>query len=241
MGLIEELPELASTHTAAHHRPLVTVCYAQSLDGSIAARRGSPLFLSSEDSFRFVHRLRAVCDGILVGIGTVLADDPQLTVRLVPGEHPQPIILDSALRFPRQARLMQRQGPRPWIFTARQPKAETVRQLENGGARVFTCQGEDSERIHLPALLEQLYELGIRNLMVEGGSRVITSFLQARLADYMVITLVPVFVGGLRALEQPLFTNHNNPPPVDTTGMPRLSRASYQMLGGDLVITGRLE
>lgn len=241
MGLIEELPDLAREHNHRHHRPLVTLCYAQSLDGSIAARRGSPLFLSSEESFRYVHRLRAACDGILVGIGTVLADDPQLTVRLVAGEHPRPIILDSSLRFPPGARLLRRQGPRPWIFTGRQVQPDAVHQLENGGARIFTCYQQDANGLNLAALLEQLYELGIRNLMVEGGSRVITSFLQARLADYIVMTVVPVFVGGLRVLEQPLFANHNNPPPLDTAGMPRLVGASYHRLGDDLVITGRLE
>lgn len=241
MGLIEDLPALARAYTATHRRPLVTLCYAQSLDGSIAARRGSPLFLSSEDSFRFVHRLRAACDGILVGIGTVLADDPQLTVRLAPGEHPQPIVLDRALRFPLEARLLQREGPRPWIFTTPTPQAEQVRPLEAAGARVYTCQDAPGNRLDLDCLLQQLYDLGLRNLMVEGGARVITSFLQARLADYLVMTLVPVFVGGLRALEQPLFENHHTPPPADTLGLPRLATASYQVLGSDLVITGRLE
>lgn len=241
MGLIEELPGLTRNHNTTYRQPLVTLCYAQSLDGSIAARRGSPLLLSDEESFRFVHRLRAACDGILVGIGTVLADDPQLTVRLAAGDHPQPIILDSSLRFPLQARLLQRQGPRPWIFTTRQPMPEMAQPLQDCGARIFTCQSGESARIDLHCLLAQLYELGIRSLMVEGGSRVITSFLQARLAHYVVISVVPVFVGGLRALEQPLFANHNHPPPADTDGMPRLSGASFQMLGRDLVITGRLE
>jgi riboflavin biosynthesis pyrimidine reductase len=95
--------------------------------------------------------------------------------------------------------------------------------------------------INLAGLLKCLGEMGIASLMVEGGARVITSMLQERLVNYLVMTLVPVFVGGLHALESPLFENHGTPPPRDTTGLPRLVDPSYITFGEDLVITGWLE
>lgn len=240
MGLIEDLADLAKDTSQAVGRPLVVLCYAQSLDGSITARRGQPLVLSGEAAFRYVHRLRSASDGILVGIGTVLADDPQLNVRLVNGPHPQPIILDSSLRFPLTARLLKRPGAPPWIFTAESASPTRQTELEQAGARVFRLPQHADNTLDLAALLDCLHRLDFHSLMVEGGARVISSFLQARLADYLVMTLVPVFVGGLHALEQPLFKNHHATPPTDTLELPHLQQVQYELHGPDLVITGRL-
>jgi GTP cyclohydrolase II len=241
MDLIDELPDLAGDHYRRTRKPLVILCFAQSLDGSITSQRGTPLQLSSQDSFQFVHRLRAACEAILVGIGTILADDPQLNVRLVSGRHPQPVILDSNLRFPPTARLLNRPGPRPWIFTTQEGANQRQRELEAEGAQVFCLPGRPKEHLDLNAALVKLGELGIRSLMVEGGARVITSFLENRLVDYVVLTLVPVFVGGLRSVENPLYENHGAPLPVNTHGLPHLSGAHYERHGEDLVIVGRLE
>lgn len=240
MDLIHELPQLATAHSQSAGRPLVTLCYAQSLDGSITARRGSPLILSGEDSFRYVHRLRAASDGILVGIGTVLADNPRLTVRLVEGKNPQPIILDSRLRFPLTANLLQRTDLMPWIITTEFADIKRQKTLEAAGAHIFRLGRENNNRIPPQNVLDFLHRQGMHSLMIEGGARVITSFMQARLADYLVLTLVPVFVGGLRAIENPLFENHNTPPPANINGLPQLSVVTHKLLGQDLVITGRL-
>lgn len=241
MELIENLPAVASLHLERTRRPLVTLCYAQSLDGSLTAQRGSPMVLSGQDSFRFIHRVRSLNKAILVGIGTVLADDPQLTVRLVDGPNPQPIILDTHLRFPLHARLLERPGPKPWIFTAEHADPARQRRLESAGAIVFRLPEASDHLINWEQVLQNLGEMGIPSLLVEGGARVITSLLQKRLANFLVMTLVPVYVGGLRALESPLFENHGTPPPRDSSGLPRLSDPSYTTFGRDLVITGRLE
>ncbi|MCK4899238.1 MAG: RibD family protein, partial [Anaerolineales bacterium] len=103
---IDELLADAKADSQSAERPLVTLSYAQSLDGSIAVRRGSPLSLSSPEAMTLTHRLRAAHETILVGIGTVLADNPRLTVRLVEGRNPQPIILDSHLRLFLDANLL---------------------------------------------------------------------------------------------------------------------------------------
>ncbi len=93
-------------HRTQTGRPLVSLCYAQSLDGSLAARGGKTLRLSGPESMALTHRLRAAHDAILVGIGTILADNPSLTVRYAAGKNPQPVILDSSLRFPLNANLL---------------------------------------------------------------------------------------------------------------------------------------
>ncbi|MDD2558493.1 MAG: RibD family protein [Desulfuromonas sp.] len=102
-------------------RPFVTLSYAQSWGGSITTKRGQPVVLSGADSNLLTHQLRSLHDGILVGIDTVLADDPQLTVRYWSGENPQPIILDTALRMPKNARLCHHPDKDCWVFTTRIP------------------------------------------------------------------------------------------------------------------------
>ena len=210
-------------------RTRVTLSYAQSLDGSITARRGQPLPLSGPESLTLTHRLRAMHDGILVGIGTLLSDDPSLTVRLVEGQDPQPVVLDSRLRFPTGARLLSTGGPPPWIAALEGADPQKHAALQAAGARLlFLPPGEDG-RLSLPALLACLYGLGVSSLMVEGGARVITSFLAARMVDQVVITLAPLFVGGLPAVDAILPSLPN---------FPRLQNIEYQRLGDDLIVYG---
>jgi GTP cyclohydrolase II len=212
-----------------HRRPLVTLTYAQSLDGSIAARPGHPLGISGPESQAFTHALRAAHDAILVGIGTVLADNPRLNVRLVPGRSPQPVLLDSRLRFPSYARLL-KDGSRPWVVT--NPSAEPARQrdLEDQGARVLRLPEGSCGGIDLNALLATLGEMEVTSLMVEGGAQVITSFISSRLVDQVIVTVAPVLVGGLRVLESSL--------QMPLGDFPRLQRVSFHQVGNDLVLWG---
>jgi 3,4-dihydroxy 2-butanone 4-phosphate synthase/GTP cyclohydrolase II len=180
-------------------RPLLTLSYAQSLDGSIAATAGQPLALSGPEAMKMTHELRAGHDAILVGVGTVLADNPRLTARLAPGPQPQPVALDSRLRFPINANLLSHPLP-PIIATTGEASPARQAALESAGARVIRFPASDGGHVHLPALLEWLSQNGIKSVMVEGGSGVITSFLSARLVDRVVITIAPRFVGGLRAV-----------------------------------------
>jgi 3,4-dihydroxy 2-butanone 4-phosphate synthase/GTP cyclohydrolase II len=209
-------------------RPFVTLTYAQSLDGSIAARSGRPLALSGPESMALTHRLRAVHDAILVGIGTVLADNPRLTVRLAPGRNPQPVIVDSRLRFPSYANLW-RDGRSPWIATGETAAPERQEALEARGARVFRLPGTNGW-VDLAALLGHLAHLGVNRLMVEGGAQIITSFLALRLVDQVVVTIAPLLVGGLRAVE--------NFRPSTGHRLPRLVNLIYQQLGDDLMVRG---
>lgn len=217
---------------AAHHRrssrPFVTLSYAQSMDGSIAARPGQPLALSGARSMTLTHQLRVAHDAILVGIGTVLADNPHLTVRLVEGKNPQPIVADSRLRFPLSANLLCQHPLSPWIAAGEQADAGRQAVLEAAGARVLRVPMNPRGQVNLTALLERLGALGIRSVMVEGGARIITSFLAERLVDHMVLTVAPRLVGGIRAIRR--FAH------ADAVHFPRLRNLRYQWLEDDLVL-----
>jgi len=226
----------AALEAAPEHRrrtgcPLVTLSYAQSLDGSIAARPGHPLTLSGPQSMVLTHGLRSFHDAILVGIGTVLADNPRLNVRLATGRNPQPVIVDSRLRFPPYANLLGN-GRAPWIMANEGAEPARRQALEAAGARIF-CLPSSHGWVDLEALLKRLGELEVNSLMVEGGAQVITSFLAARLVDQIILTIAPLLVGGLRV--------GDGMGPANLRRFPRLSNLTYQRLGEDLVLMGEPE
>lgn len=227
---IATLLERATDYRQRTGRPFVTLSYAQSVDGCIAARPGQPLALSGTLALTLTHRLRSVHDAILVGIGTVLADNPRLTVRLVKGKTPQPIVADSRLRFPLEANLLRHHPLSPWIATSEQASDERQQVLERAGARVLRLPANAKGQVDLAALLERLGALGINSLMVEGGARIITSVLSDRLVDSLVLTVAPMLVGGLRAVRS---LGQSDP-----VCLPRLRNLRYQRLEEDLVLWG---
>ena len=208
----------------ARLRPTVTLTFAQSLDGSITRKRGEPLALSGAESMRMTHQLRAEHDAILVGVGTVLADNPSLTVRLVEGNNPQPIILDSQLRCPIDVKLV---GNSCWIATTEQANQTRKQALEAQGVRVIVLPSACDGRVSLPDLLDWLGSNGIESLMVEGGSRIMQRFLQKKLVDRVVVTIAPLFVGGLKAIESL---------PADL----HLKDVAFEQVGKDMIVSGWL-
>jgi 3,4-dihydroxy 2-butanone 4-phosphate synthase/GTP cyclohydrolase II len=230
--LLSKLKEISTQALACcreHQRPLVTLTYAQSLDGSIAARPGHPLAISCSESQTFTHSLRAAHDAILVGIGTVLADNPRLNVRLVAGPNPQPVLLDSRLRFPSYANLLKDGNP-PWVITTFAAEVSRQEDLEKRGAQVFRLPEGSCGGIDLEALLAKLGEMGINSIMVEGGAQVISSFITSRLVDQVIVTVAPVLVGGLRVLDSSLS--------LPLGHFPRLTQVSFHQVGKDLVLWG---
>ncbi|HWR66104.1 MAG TPA: RibD family protein [Bellilinea sp.] len=221
------------THQHSPHpdRPWVTLSYAQSLDGSIALGSGKPVALSSPESMRLTHRLRAAHDAILVGIGTVLADDPQLTVRLAPGADPQPVILDTSLRTPLTASLLSRKARLPWIMAAPDKISSHAQQLSQAGARLVPVPRGADGQLDLHQILRSLQCEGIQRVMVEGGARVIQSFLISGLVDWALITISPRWLGGLPALK---FSQEGSP------GLPQIVDPAYLLLGSDVVVFGRV-
>lgn len=239
---VRALVERASDHFQQTGRPFVTLSYAQSLDGSIAAVQGAPLSISGGASLGMTHRLRAAHDAILVGIGTVLADDPRLTVRLADGSHPIPVVLDTKLRFPLDAQLLSGTGPGPIIATNQNSSRDTERKLAERGARVLRLPCSDAGGLCLNSLLDALGRQQVRSLMVEGGSHVITSFLAHRLVNYMVVTVAPLFVGGVPALNalsaQAADGEAGRLDGYQPSDFPRLRNISYRWLGQDLMLEG---
>lgn len=208
-------------------RPFVTLSYAQSIDGSIAYRSGRPLILSCSESSVFTHRIRSIHDAILVGIGTIFADNPLLTVRHVDGESPQPVIVDGRLRFPLDARVLKQNHKTPWIATTEEADAEREVMLVKSGATVLHIPSLPDGLIDLKALLRRLRRMNIETLMVEGGGQIITSFLKHRLVDQLVLTLAPVYIGGVQAI-WPVQFNLFNPP--------RLETMEWEKCGSDLIL-----
>ena len=225
---VSECLRSAAAHRRRTGRPFVTLSYAQSLDGSIADRPGRPLALSGPQAMALTHGLRAAHEAILVGIGTVLADNPRLNVRLVAGPDPQPVVVDSRLRFPPYANLL-KNGRSPLIATNAGADAERRQALEAAGARVLVLPGNNGW-VDLADLLKHLGSMGINSLMVEGGAQIITSFLASRLVDQVVLTIAPLLVGGLRVVDHLGRSSRRR--------FPRLKHLSYQQLGDDLVLRG---
>jgi GTP cyclohydrolase II len=185
-------------------RPVVTLSWARTAAGAIAAADGSPMAVSGPESLVLTHRLRALHAAILVGVQTVLSDDPLLSVRSVAGPQPRPVILDSRLRTPPRARLLGRADTAPWIFHGEGADAAAARALEQAGARLFAV-GRDPTGLDLAAVCALLRGEGIVSLMVEGGARVLASFLASGLADQAVVTTSPSTTGGIRGPDLPVF------------------------------------
>lgn len=178
-------------------RPFVSLSYAQGLDGSITAEQGTPYPISGSQSLVMTHQLRAAHDTILIGIGTVLADDPQLTVRLVNGKDPAAVILDSELRLPSDSRLLKASRP-TLIFCAEAIQNLRASRLEASGASIHPIRKDGSGFLDLHSILGKLWSTGYRSVMVEGGASVISHFLQARVVDWLVLTIAPVILNGPR-------------------------------------------
>ncbi len=233
IGSLEELERAlsdAGRFRREHRRPFVVLSYAQSVDGSIAGRNRERIRLSSPEAMRLTHGIRAVSAGILVGIGTVLADDPRLAAFDGAGPQPQPVVLDTHLKTPLTSRLVKRTDTRPWLIHRDNLPAPHAGPLQEAGTCPMPCALGPDGRIDLAALMTLLSEEGIDSLMVEGGARVITSFLRSRLVDLLAVTLSPQFVGGLPALDVP---------GPENSLRTRLTAVRYHPAGPDMILWAR--
>ncbi|WP_437996175.1 RibD family protein [Sorangium sp. So ce185] len=232
-------------------RPLVTLHFAQTLDGRIAAPN-ERVELSTPAGIEHAHRARADHDAVLVGIRTVVIDDPLLTVRACEGPQPMRVVLASALGVPEGARLLRRSpatstastngngaaraqpaGGRVVVVGAAGRALDGARaRLEERGAAVIVVPADDRGRVSLPHALAELHARGVRRLLVEGGAAVLTSFLRARLADRAEVEIAPRLLGDTAI------------PAVGALGEAPLASAidlrepAVELLGGNLLLRG---
>lgn len=180
------------------HKPFCALKTAITLDGKTATKSGSSRWVTNEKSREYVHILRSHYDAVLTGVGTVLADDCQLNVRLDDDLLPQPIriVLDPGLQTPVDARILDTKTAPTMIIT----KKESMDQSNNialtkKGAKIYALPHQGN-RINLQELLDFLYRMGIMSIMVEAGSNLNASFLRADLIDKYYVFMAPKFVGG---------------------------------------------
>jgi diaminohydroxyphosphoribosylaminopyrimidine deaminase/5-amino-6-(5-phosphoribosylamino)uracil reductase len=179
--------------------PFIILKVAATLDGKIATREGESKWISNEPSRRLVHRLRDQVDGILVGIGTILKDDPQLTARVKGARNPYRIVLDSRLRIPEKARVVEMFPSLTILATTEQAPKDKLERLEKKGVRVLILDSKEG-RVDLKSCLSKLGEMGMTTLMVEGGSGINGSFLDEGLADKILLFFSPKLMGDTQAV-----------------------------------------
>ena len=232
----DELYEAFAKHVTTG-RPFVVAKFAMSLDGKIATRTGASQWITGPIARARVQQMRKELDGIMVGIGTTLADDPQLTARDADGEplpsnlQPVRVVVDSSGRTPPGARMFRQPG-RTIVATGAGVPPDRLSGLEDVGADVREFPGSDG-RVNLTALLEYLGSDGIVSVLVEGGGQVLGAMLDAKLIDRVDVFVAPMLIGGAGA-----------PSPIAGAGATaiadalRLERTSIERIGPDWLITG---
>lgn len=231
----------AYCHWVKTGRPYVTLKAGMTLDGKVATATGESRWITGEASRQEVHHLRGQVDAILVGVGTVLADDPALTARTGPrldqitSRQPLRIVVDSSLRTPLNARVLAQQDKAKTIIaTTAAASAERRSALQKKGIEILTVPAIKG-RVSLPALLRKLGRRGILSLLVEGGSEVNAAMLTAKLVDRVRFYIAPLLLGGLDAKG---LIGGNSPARL-TSAIP-LNHMVLRSLGEDVVVEGEL-
>ncbi len=231
VGVLEERARRLNEFYVKHRltgRPFVTAKFAMSLDGKIATRTGESRWITGEEARAHAHRTRRVHDAILVGVNTVVADDPELTARVEgQGDSRQPlrVVLDSQLRIRQSARIV---GADTLIATTRSGRV--------GAAEVLRLPAGADGRVSLPSLLDELGRRGMLSLLVEGGAEVHASFFAAGLVDKVHAYIAPRLIGG-RAAPGPLAGEGIEHLAAST----HLNEMDFVRLGDDLLITGYVD
>lgn len=205
VGVCQEQARLlleAYTKLRTQHRPWVIAKWAQTADGFLALPASTGRWISNEQSRAHAHELRSRCDGILVGVGTVLTDDPRLTNRSGQGKDPTRIVLDSSLRTPLASQLVASASQVPLIIATADAgdsdHAHRAQLLRDRGVEILPLPGRDGD-IDLKALLDELGRRQWTYLLVEGGKETLVGFLHAGLADEVIVYRTPLRLGAAGA------------------------------------------
>lgn len=185
----------------AWHRPFVICKWAMTLDGKIATQTGDSRWITNDESRAYVHEIRSCVDSVMVGIGTVLMDNPNLNVRIegFHGRQPRPIIIDGSLRIPIRAKCLENSDPgRCIIATTEAAPPERVARLRDGGHHVVVLHGRRGI-LDMRELISELRILDIQSVFCEGGSGLNGALFQAHLVDKVIAFIAPKLVGGSNA------------------------------------------
>jgi len=238
--LSEEIKEMNEIfyHFIQKKTPFVIMKTAMSLDGKIATKTGDSKWISNEKARYFGHELRHEVSGILVGINTVLTDNPQLTTRLKDkkGKDPHRIILDSTLRIPLNSKILSlASDAKTIIATTEKASKEKIARLESLGVQVISTESKNNQ-VDLEALMKILGSYNIDSLLIEGGGTVNYSFLRNNLVHKIYTFIAPMIIGGNEAKT-----------PVSGEGISFISEAIYlksfetKHVDNNLLIIGKLK
>jgi len=216
--------------------PYVSIKLGLSLDGRIATRTGASRWVTGPDARARVHALRAAADAVAVGIGTVLSDDPRLTVRDAAGNNPTRVVFDTKLRTPLTTRLVESASETPTIILAStDAPSDAEEALVSKGVEVMRTPASAEGRIDIASAMAALAQRGIVNLMVEGGAELAGSFLATKVADELHAFIAPILLGP-----------RGRPGAVDWAGpdvpskAPRIDRPTWELCGDDAHVFGRI-
>jgi len=214
--------------------PYVTFKCAMTLDGNIATVTGDSRWISCEISRKEVHRMRARMDAVMVGVDTIIADNPDLTVRHVRGRHPLRVVVDTNLRTPESVKILSGRLASKTIIATTETNPRVHLRYQQQGATILVCDIDDS-RVSMTDLLKKLGKMGIQSILLEGGSRLAGEMLQRSLIDELVIFIAPKIIGN------------NGFAPFTLQGMSKMDQAitlnftSVERSGDDIVVHARPE
>lgn len=219
-----------------HKQPFVVMKAAMTLDGKIATVNGQSKWITNETSRAYGYKLRDIYDGILVGINTVIADDPALTSRVEGGKNPIRIVVDSTLKIPLTTNLLHDKKAPVIVATTKLASAEKVAQLQQLGVEVLIIDTDEVNRVDMTKLMQVLGQKNICSILVEGGAEIHGSLVEHKLIDKVYFFIAPKLVGGKNAKT-----------PVAGNGISNLAEAialqdiTTENLAGDILITGTVK
>ncbi len=223
----QSLTEMASAYDpyrpildAPPHRPFVVAQLGQSLDGRIATASGESRYINGPGALDHLHRLRAICDAVVAGVGTVIADDPLLTVRRVEGRNPARVVIDPSGRIPPAARCLAPDGSRRIVVTAGEAEVPA-------GVEVITVPLTNA-KMSCKVILSELFNRGLRRVLIEGGASTVSAFISADAVDRLHVLVAPLILGsGKIGIELPNI--------LRLADAPRPEVQTYRLGGGDVL------
>jgi len=176
--------------------PYITLKIAHSIDGKISLAKNKQTWLTGKESINYVHKLRSEYDAVLVGAGTIRADNPLLNVRTIKGRNPIRIIIDGKLSIPIKSKILNTNDPeKTWIFTSKEIDKKKVKAFSTNGVKIFKIDSSKSGHLPIKNILKVLAKNKIISLLVEGGSDIFNQFLKSELYDEVIFLQAPIILG----------------------------------------------